>query len=70
MSTFFRKSNVFFKFRLPDVYTQFRKRVEAESPIRPLLSTPDRFKPLPDGIDMGDIPTYQSFGQPGMQLTY
>ena len=52
-------------FRLPDVYTQFRKRVEAESRVRPLIPVPDQLKPLPDGIDVGDIPTFQSFGQTG-----
>ena len=47
------------------MYTQFRKRVEAESKIRPLFDVADKLKPLPDGIAVGEIPTSQSLGQTG-----
>ncbi|XP_077410083.1 cryptochrome DASH isoform X1 [Vanacampus margaritifer] len=43
--------------RLPDVYTQFRKEVESKSQVRSELPTPDRLKPLPQGLQEGDIPT-------------
>ncbi|XP_053323574.1 cryptochrome DASH [Spea bombifrons] len=49
--------------RLPDVYTQFRKAVEAQSKVRPTLQMPDHLKPLPPGLEEGGVPTHQDFGQ-------
>ncbi|KAM8881871.1 cryptochrome DASH [Synchiropus picturatus] len=43
--------------RLPDVYTQFRKAVEEKSRVRPLIPTPEQLRPLPQGLQEGDIPT-------------
>lgn len=44
--------------RVPDVYTQFRKRMEEEGVVRPLFSTPATLKPVPGEIsDKGDLPT-------------
>ncbi|XP_071079721.1 cryptochrome DASH-like [Haliotis cracherodii] len=42
---------------VPDVYTQFRKRVEDQAPVRSVIPTPDMLKPLPSGIEEGTIPT-------------
>ena len=52
-------------FRVPDVYTQFRKRVEEQCRIRPLQQMPDTLKPLPEGLEAGEIPTYAQLGQSG-----
>ena len=52
--------------RVPDVYTQFRKRVESQAPVRKLVDMPKQLKPLPDGIEVGDIPEMQDFGVAGM----
>ncbi|XP_061166164.1 eIF-2-alpha kinase GCN2-like [Saccostrea echinata] len=46
----------------PDVYTQFRKRVEAQAPVRKCLGMPESFKPLPQGVEEGDIPTNKDLG--------
>jgi hypothetical protein len=51
--------------RTPDVYTQFRKRVEAQAPVRKCLDMPECLKPLPQGIDEGDIPTHEDLGVEG-----
>ncbi|KAM8967610.1 cryptochrome DASH-like [Pelodytes ibericus] len=48
---------------LPDVYTQFRKAVEAQCKVRPTLPTPDRLRPLPAGLEEGRLPTHGDFGQ-------
>ncbi|KAK3093415.1 hypothetical protein FSP39_015400 [Pinctada imbricata] len=48
--------------QLPDVYTQFRKRVEGQSPVRKCIVMPDKLNPLPEGIEAGDIPTVQQLG--------
>ena len=53
-------------FRVPDVYTQFRKLVENQARVRPCLDMPEKFKPLPADIDEGVIPTCESLGQPGL----
>ncbi|TRY85533.1 hypothetical protein DNTS_033065 [Danionella cerebrum] len=51
---------------LPDVYTQFRKAVEAQSRVRPVLPSPEQLKPLPSGLEEGTIPTFKSLGQTGL----
>lgn len=51
--------------RLPDVYTEFRKAVEARSRVRPLFPTPEQLKPLPPGLEEGAIPTAQDLEQTG-----
>uniref|UniRef100_A0A8C1U787 Cryptochrome DASH n=1 Tax=Cyprinus carpio TaxID=7962 RepID=A0A8C1U787_CYPCA len=48
---------------LPDVYTQFRKVVEGQGRVRPVLSTPGQVKPLPLGLEEGTIPTFEGLGQ-------
>lgn len=46
---------------LPDVYTQFRKKVESHDRVRHIVPTPDKVKPLPPGIDPGNIPNMEDF---------
>ncbi|XP_048732268.2 eIF-2-alpha kinase GCN2-like [Ostrea edulis] len=46
----------------PDVYTQFRKCVEAQAPVRKCFDMPESFKPLPQGVEEGDIPTQEDLG--------
>uniref|UniRef100_A0A671L8Z5 Cryptochrome DASH-like n=1 Tax=Sinocyclocheilus anshuiensis TaxID=1608454 RepID=A0A671L8Z5_9TELE len=50
-------------FLLPDIYTQFRKVVEGQGRVRPVLSTPEQVKALPLGLDEGTIPTFEGLGQ-------
>uniref|UniRef100_A0A672R2C8 Cryptochrome DASH n=1 Tax=Sinocyclocheilus grahami TaxID=75366 RepID=A0A672R2C8_SINGR len=50
---------------LPDVYTQFRKVVEGQGRVRPVLSTPEQVKSLPLGLEEGTIPTFEGLGQTG-----
>ncbi|MEQ2172937.1 hypothetical protein GOODEAATRI_026486, partial [Goodea atripinnis] len=52
--------------RLPDVYTEFRKAVESQSRVRPVLPTPERLNPLPPGLDEGAIPTAEDLQQTGV----
>ncbi|CAB1341255.1 unnamed protein product [Coregonus sp. 'balchen'] len=51
--------------RLPDVYTQFRKAVETQGRVRPVLPTLDQLKPLPpgSGLDEGPIPSPEDLEQ-------
>lgn len=48
--------------RLPDVFTQFRKRVERDSLLPDPLPAPSALPPLPPGIPPGDIPTLEALG--------
>ena len=47
------------------MYTQFRKRVEGQSPIRKCFTMPDKLNPLPDSVESGDIPTAADLGGQG-----
>ena len=50
---------------VPDVFTQFRKRVEAapEAERYPTpVDAPETLLPLPDGIESGEIPTVEALG--------
>jgi deoxyribodipyrimidine photo-lyase len=47
---------------LPELFTHFRKQVEADLTIREALPTPDRLPALPEGIDIGEIPTLANLG--------
>lgn len=42
----------------PDVFTQFRKEVERIVQVREPLSPPGELKPLPDGLEVGEIPSF------------
>ncbi|XP_031561645.1 cryptochrome DASH-like [Actinia tenebrosa] len=48
--------------KVPNVYTEFRKNVERHSGVRSTIKMPDRMKPLPDGIEPGNIPTFDELG--------
>jgi len=47
----------------PDTFTQFRKEVERFVPVREPLPTPtDKFSPLTDAIEFGEVPTLEDLG--------
>ena len=48
--------------RLPDVFSSFRRGVERQSDVRDLVPTPDVLPPLPDGMDVGAIPSLADLG--------
>lgn len=45
------------------MYTEFRKRVENRGSVRPLVDMPAQLKPLPRGLEEGDIPEYSGQGE-------
>lgn len=47
--------------KLPDVFTQFRNRVEKYAEVRPVVPTPTDVT-LPGGIEAGELPTLGTFG--------
>lgn len=47
---------------IPDVFTDFRKKVELSTKIRSTFDTPTQLSPIKDGIDLGEIPTLKDFG--------
>lgn len=46
----------------PDIFTHFRKEVEKFVTVRKPLPTPTSINPIPNKIDVGEIPTLQDFG--------
>ncbi|PIK37388.1 putative cryptochrome DASH-like [Apostichopus japonicus] len=63
-STLFHKDDIPFKSdRVPDVFTEFRKRCEGGATIRSTFQMPDQFRPLPPGIEEGNLPTMEDLGQ-------
>ncbi len=48
--------------QLPDVFTQFRKKVEQRSTIYAPLPAPKRLPPFPTAIAPGDLPTWENLG--------
>ncbi|KAI4901418.1 hypothetical protein NFI96_018549, partial [Prochilodus magdalenae] len=48
---------------LPDVYTAFRKAVEAQSRVRPVHPTPEHIRPLPPDLTEGPVPTFDDLEQ-------
>ena len=54
---------------IPNVFTAFRKQVESQSRIRPVISMPARFKPLPAGVEEGAIPSMADLGVKGKQYS-
>ncbi|GFO07232.1 cryptochrome dash-like [Plakobranchus ocellatus] len=52
---------------LPDVYTEFRKRVEGRASIRKCFTMPPSLKPLPTDLEEGNIPTMSDLGLPVLQ---
>ncbi|MEL6248864.1 MAG: DASH family cryptochrome [Cyanobacteria bacterium J06648_16] len=47
--------------QLPEVFTQFRKKVEKGSTVAPTFPTPEKLPPLPE-IERGEVPTIQQLG--------
>lgn len=58
----------FFVSRVPDTYTNFRKAVEAQSRVRGVCNMPDKLKPLPENLDLGEIPTLSKLGVEGWYI--
>jgi len=48
--------------QLPELFTAFRKRVERESSVKPLVRSPQHLSPLPLSLDPGPLPTLADFG--------
>jgi deoxyribodipyrimidine photo-lyase len=47
---------------LPEVFTEFRKSVEKQASVAPALATPTHLPPLPEGLDLGPLPTLADLG--------
>ncbi len=47
---------------IPEVFTQFRKRVEKSSSIAFLFPTPQQLPPLPPEVETGEIPSLEDLG--------
>nr|XP_060638616.1 cryptochrome DASH-like [Anolis sagrei ordinatus] len=63
-STLYHQQDLPFKHisQLPDVYTQFRRAVESQARVRPVLKMEAQMKPLPSEIEEGNIPSLEDFG--------
>eukprot|EP00057_Strongylocentrotus_purpuratus_P014985 XP_011669459.1 PREDICTED: cryptochrome DASH [Strongylocentrotus purpuratus] len=62
-STLYHREDVPFSPQgVPNVYTEFRKKVENRSHVRPPINMPKPLKGLPEGVEEGDIPVFSSFG--------
>lgn len=48
--------------KLPEVFTQFRKKVEAQSTIYDAFPRPPAIPGLPEGVDPGKLPSLQDLG--------
>jgi len=48
--------------KLPELFTHFRKQVEADFIVREVFPTPDSLNSLTDQLDVGELPTLESFG--------
>ncbi|KAG7173815.1 Cryptochrome DASH-like 1 [Homarus americanus] len=62
-STLYHKNDLPFAVNnIPDTFTGFRKAVEAQSRVLGPIVMPEKLKPLPSGIDLGDLPTLERLG--------
>ena len=52
--------------RVPDVYTEFRKKVEGQSRVRSSIKMPETFKPLPPNVSEGLVPSLEELGIKGI----
>nr|2IJG_X Chain X, Cryptochrome DASH, chloroplast/mitochondrial [Arabidopsis thaliana]2VTB_A Chain A, CRYPTOCHROME DASH [Arabidopsis thaliana]2VTB_C Chain C, CRYPTOCHROME DASH [Arabidopsis thaliana]2VTB_D Chain D, CRYPTOCHROME DASH [Arabidopsis thaliana]2VTB_E Chain E, CRYPTOCHROME DASH [Arabidopsis thaliana]2VTB_F Chain F, CRYPTOCHROME DASH [Arabidopsis thaliana]AAL57669.1 AT5g24850/F6A4_60 [Arabidopsis thaliana]AAM26705.1 AT5g24850/F6A4_60 [Arabidopsis thaliana] len=69
-STMYHKDDLPFDvFDLPDVYTQFRKSVEAKCSIRSSTRIPLSLGPTPSVDDWGDVPTLEKLGVEPQEVT-
>ncbi|MBD2162306.1 DASH family cryptochrome [Limnothrix sp. FACHB-1083] len=48
--------------QIPELFTEFRKTVEARSTIDPPLPPPDRLPPVPPGLNPGELPRLADWG--------
>ena len=46
----------------PDVFSHFRKEVERFVPVREPLDAPEALQALPDGVDVGELPSLRDLG--------
>lgn len=42
--------------------------MEAQAPVRKCFDMPESFKPLPQGVEEGDIPTQEDLGMEGNDI--
>ncbi|XP_022106989.1 cryptochrome DASH-like [Acanthaster planci] len=62
-STLYHRDDIPFRIReLPNVFTEFRKKTENQSRVRPTFPMPSRLNPLPPGIDPGLTPSMEDMG--------
>ncbi|XP_071493900.1 cryptochrome DASH-like [Diadema antillarum] len=62
-STLYHREDVPFSPQgVPNMYTEFRKRVENQARVRPAIQMPRPLKGLPEGIEEGEIPTFAMLG--------
>ncbi len=54
--------------RLPEVFTDFRKKVEKEAAVRPTVAEPERMN-LPADYQAGEIPTLEELGFSAEEIT-
>jgi deoxyribodipyrimidine photo-lyase len=54
--------------QVPELFTTFRKAVENESTVRPIVVGPQQLSPLPAGVNPGEIPTLDSLGLTSPEL--
>jgi deoxyribodipyrimidine photo-lyase len=47
---------------LPELFTAFRKQVEAETGVEPSIAAPKQLQPLPNDLDRGELPTLADWG--------
>jgi deoxyribodipyrimidine photo-lyase len=61
--TLYHARDLPFKFhQLPDVFTEYRKKVEAGTKVRATFNTPKDIGYLPSELDLGEIPSIQKLG--------
>lgn len=62
-ATLYHPDNLPFEItKLPEVFTQFRKAVEEETPISSQFPTPDELPALPEEVSPGELPTLADLG--------
>ncbi|XP_077992181.1 cryptochrome DASH-like [Glandiceps talaboti] len=62
-STLYHRDDIPFSVKqLPNVYTEFRKRTEARSRVRSTINLASTLKPLPEGLEEGNLPEMEDYG--------
>lgn len=52
----------------PDIFTQFRKETEHITPVRAPIPAPTAFTALPQGLEMGELPSLSDWGHEPFEL--